>query len=156
MPNRSLTLIDAEAAQFHVMARQLRARADEDRLGPAPDFDGVVGDETVAADDQIERALALADAALARRSARRGRGCPSARRACIVRSASESSSIDVSFAIAVGVGDRRPQQRQPARSASTASSGGGVKPPVISTHGKSSVKRQPQRASRAVGSRLSR
>src|SRR5471030_235127 len=55
----------AEAAQLHVVARQLGARADEDRLLPAPDFDRVVRHQPVAADDQIERALALADAALA-------------------------------------------------------------------------------------------
>ena len=57
----------------------------------------------------------------------------------IVRSASESSRIDVSLAMAVGVDDGRPQQRQRARSASTTSSAGGVKPPVMRTHGKSSV-----------------
>ena len=33
--------------------------------GAPPDFDGVVGHQPVAADDQVERAFALADAALA-------------------------------------------------------------------------------------------
>ena len=37
----------------------------EDRLRAAPHLDGVVGDQAMAADDQVERALALADAALA-------------------------------------------------------------------------------------------
>ena len=54
----------AEAAQLHVVPRQLGARADEDRLLAAAHFHRVVGDEAVAAMNQIERALALADAAL--------------------------------------------------------------------------------------------
>src|SRR4029077_18722645 len=41
------------AATFHVVARQFRARADEDRFGTAADFDGVVGHQTVSADDQV-------------------------------------------------------------------------------------------------------
>ena len=48
-----------------MVPRQLGAGADQDRLGAPADFDGVVGDQAMAADDQIERALALADAALA-------------------------------------------------------------------------------------------
>ncbi len=60
--------------------------------------------------------------------------------ACItVRSASESSRIDVSLAMAVGVATDVLSSGSPARSASTTSSGGGVKPPVMSTQGKSSV-----------------
>ena len=59
-----LDVDDAEPAQLHVVARQLRTGADEDRFRSAPDLDGVVGDQAMAADDQIERALALADAAL--------------------------------------------------------------------------------------------
>jgi hypothetical protein len=47
------------------MAGQLRARADDDRFRSAPHFDGIVRDEAMAADDQVERAFALADAALA-------------------------------------------------------------------------------------------
>ena len=54
----------AEPADLHVMPRQLRAAAEHERLRPAPQLHGVVGDEPVAADDEIERALALADAAL--------------------------------------------------------------------------------------------
>ena len=55
----------AEAAQLHVMPRELGARADQNRFLPPPDFDGVVGDQPMPADDEIERAFALADAALA-------------------------------------------------------------------------------------------
>ena len=40
-------------------------RADKHRLRAAPDLDGVVGDQAVAPQDQVQRALALADAALA-------------------------------------------------------------------------------------------
>ena len=47
-----------------MVARQLGAGADEDRLRAAADLDGVVGHQPVPAHDQIERALALADAAL--------------------------------------------------------------------------------------------
>ena len=54
----------AEAADFHVMARQLRTAADDDRRGAPPDLDRVVGDEPMAAHDEVERAFALADAAL--------------------------------------------------------------------------------------------
>src|SRR2546426_5426172 len=50
-----------QTAQLHVVARELGARADQNRLGAAADFDRVVGHEPVSADDQIERALALAD-----------------------------------------------------------------------------------------------
>ena len=60
-----LDIDDAEPANFHVMPRQLRTGANQNRLGAPPHFDGVVGDETMAAHDQIERAFALPDAALA-------------------------------------------------------------------------------------------
>ena len=60
-----LNIDDAEPANLHVMPRQLGARADENRFGAAPHLDGVVGHEPMAAHDQIERALALPDAALA-------------------------------------------------------------------------------------------
>ena len=56
---------DAEAAQLHVMPRQLRTRADQNRLRAPPHLHRVVRDQAMAADDQVERALALADAALA-------------------------------------------------------------------------------------------
>ncbi len=55
----------SEAADFHMVPRQLRAAADQHGLLAASHFDGVVGDQPVAAHDEIERALALADAALA-------------------------------------------------------------------------------------------
>ena len=54
-----------EAAQLHVMPRQIRTGPDQDRLGSAADVDRVVGDQPMPADDQVEGALALADAALA-------------------------------------------------------------------------------------------
>jgi hypothetical protein len=57
---------DAESAQLHVMAGQLRTGADQDRLLPAAHFDRVVGHQSMAADNEIQRAFALADAALAR------------------------------------------------------------------------------------------
>ena len=53
-----------EATHFHVMPRQLGACSDHRRLAAPAYFDRVVGDQAMAADDQIERALALADAAV--------------------------------------------------------------------------------------------
>ena len=47
------------------MTRELGAHADENRFLPAADLDRIVGHEPVAADDQVERALALPDAAFA-------------------------------------------------------------------------------------------
>ena len=77
--------------------------------------------------------------------------------ACItVRSASESSRIDVNFAIAAGVATGVLSNGSPARSATNATSGGGAKPPVISTQGKSSVSATWRVRSRAAESRLSR
>ena len=55
----------AEAAHLHVVARQLRAGADHLGLAAPPHLHRVVGDQPMAAHDQIERALALADAAVA-------------------------------------------------------------------------------------------
>src|SRR4051812_22769966 len=60
-----LDVDDPDAPQFHVMARELGTCANQDGLGPPPDLNSVISHETLAADDQIERALALADAALA-------------------------------------------------------------------------------------------
>jgi len=48
-----------------MMPRELGAGANQNRLLPPPDLDRVVGHETVAAHDEIECALTLADAALA-------------------------------------------------------------------------------------------
>src|SRR5687767_13704257 len=59
-----LDIDHTQAADLHVMARQLRARADQNGLGAPPHFHGVVGHETMAANNQIERALALTDTAL--------------------------------------------------------------------------------------------
>src|SRR5438105_4095173 len=47
-----------------MMPGQLRARADDNRLSTTPYFHRVIGDEPMAADDEIQGALALADAAL--------------------------------------------------------------------------------------------
>ena len=48
-----------------MVPRQLRAGADDVRLAAAPDLHRVVSHQPVAAHDEVERALALADAALA-------------------------------------------------------------------------------------------
>ena len=81
----------------------------------------------------------------------------SMRTACrTVRSASESSRIDVSFAIAVGVMTAVFSSGTPACSASTVISEGGVKPPVISTQGKSSASAWRILSLRASESRFSR
>ncbi len=55
---------DAQPADFHVVPRQLRAAPEQHRVGPPADLDRIVRDEPMAADDEVERALALADAAL--------------------------------------------------------------------------------------------
>ena len=56
----------AEPADFDVMPRQFRARADQNGLAATADFDRVVRDESMTAADQIQRAFTLADAALPR------------------------------------------------------------------------------------------
>ena len=115
----------------------------------AAQLDGVVGHEAVAADDQIERALALADAALADdqhaeaedvHAARRGR-----RRG---RPGSVSSTAD-RRAIASGVAARRAEQRHagrgpPRRRLPAAASN----PPVTSRHGQVVAEDPPQDAAR--------
>jgi hypothetical protein len=53
-----------EAANFHVVTRQLRACAQQDGFGALPDFHRVVGHQPMAANDEVQRAFALADAAL--------------------------------------------------------------------------------------------
>ena len=74
----------------------------------------------------------------------------------IVCSASQSSRIEVSFAIAVGVATGVLSSGRFARSASMTTSAGGVKPPVMSTQGKSSVSARRNESTRAGVSRLSR
>src|SRR5262245_18020455 len=74
----------------------------------------------------------------------------------MVRSASESSRIDDSFAIAVGVATAVLSSGSRARSASRTSSTGGAKPPVMRTQGKSSVSASRIAEMRAAASRLSR
>jgi hypothetical protein len=56
---------DAEPAHLHMVPRQVGAGANQVALAAQPYFDSIVGDQPVAAYDQIERALALADAAVA-------------------------------------------------------------------------------------------
>ena len=108
-----LDVDDAEPAQLHVVPRQLRAGADQDRLGAAPDFDRVVGDQPVAADDQVERALALADAALADDQHAEAEDVHQhGVHASCARRASPRASTS-SLAIAVGVATAVLQQRQP-------------------------------------------
>ena len=138
MPNSSLTLMTPRPAQLHVMARQLGTGADQDRLGAPPHLDGVVGHQPVAADDEIERALALADAALAGdehaeaedvqqhrvQDGPLGEACPR-----------ESSSAwrSPSASPTARLEQRQPARARPRRPARC----GGVNPPVMSTHGKS-------------------
>src|SRR5207244_10252522 len=55
---------DADAAQLHVVPRQLWAGADQDRFRPAANLDGIVGHQSMATHNQVERAFALADSAL--------------------------------------------------------------------------------------------
>jgi hypothetical protein len=54
-----------EAPYLHVMASQFRTGADQVGLAAPPHLHRVVGNQAVAADDQIQRTLALADAAVA-------------------------------------------------------------------------------------------
>src|SRR5690606_17508528 len=56
---------DADPADLHVMALELVAAPDEDVVAAPRDVDDVVRDEAVAALDQVQHALALADAAAA-------------------------------------------------------------------------------------------
>ena len=63
----------------------------------------------------------------------------------IVRSARESSRIEVSLAIAVGVAAEVFNSGRLERSASSRSSAGGAKPPVITTHGTFGGEGEPQR-----------
>ena len=55
---------DAEAANFHVMANHASTRA-EHGIAFRPHMHDVVGDQAMAAHDEIERGFALADATLA-------------------------------------------------------------------------------------------
>ena len=54
----------AEPADLDVMAQELRRPAEDEPRRPPVAPDDVVGDEPVSAHDELERALALADAAL--------------------------------------------------------------------------------------------
>ena len=56
---------DADAAHLHVIADHLRRGAHQGVAVDAPDLHGVVGDQPVAALDELQRGLALADAAVA-------------------------------------------------------------------------------------------
>ena len=77
--------------------------------------------------------------------------------ACMIAcSANQSSRIEVSLAMAVGVPIEVLRSGSAARSASIATSEGGVNPPVMSTHGKSSVIASLSELVRADVSRLSR
>jgi hypothetical protein len=53
----------AEAPDLHVMPRQFRAGANQECFGPRAQFHRIVRHEAMAANNQIERALALADPA---------------------------------------------------------------------------------------------
>src|SRR5688572_10753893 len=56
---------EAQAANFHVVPRQLRTGPDDRSLPSTPHFNRVVRDQPMAPDDQVEGTFALADAALA-------------------------------------------------------------------------------------------
>ncbi len=65
MPKMRRNVDQPDAANLHVVPLQLVPAADEDvAAAPARD-DQIVGDEAVAALDEVEHALRLADAALA-------------------------------------------------------------------------------------------
>src|SRR5204862_2791170 len=109
----------------------------------------------VAAHDQIEGALALADAALAGNQDAKTEDVH--QDPCtVVRSASESSRIEPSLAIAIGVAMLVLTSGRRARSASTTSSTGGVNPPVMTTQGKSCVMARRMASVRGPAARLSR
>ena len=112
-----LDVEDAEAAHLDVVAEQLGRGAEHHARRAVVALDHVVGDEAVAAHHQLERALALADAALAeqqqadartRRPARRGGAI--ARREPLVEQRVEALIVQL---------DRScdEQQRRPGRSA---------------------------------------
>ena len=130
------------------MARQFRAGADQHRLGPAPDFHGIIGDEAMPPHDQVERALALADAALADDQDAKSQDVE--QHPCtIVRSARRSSRRDDSLAIACGVGTQLLKSGQRAVRLRRAV-GRRREPPVITTQGKSALSAD---ASRDAGGR---
>ena len=85
-----LDVDDAEAADLHVVLDDVAARPDDRLRGLALHVDDVVGDEPVAAHDEVERDLALADARLAR-----GAGCPRRTRRGAPR-ASRSEAVSTS------------------------------------------------------------
>src|SRR5712691_4708971 len=64
-PEQVLDVDHAEAPQFHVIARQLGTGADQNGFGAAATLHRIVAHEPVRAHNQVQRALALADAALA-------------------------------------------------------------------------------------------
>ena len=106
-----LDVDQSEPADLHVVPRQFRTGADDERLGPAVQIHDVVRHQAMAADDEVERALALADAALSDHRGRRGRGCPSARRAPCLSGPGGYRGRAESFDDRVGSGRLRPQQR---------------------------------------------
>ena len=63
-PNRILHVDETQSADLHVLAGGIRRPAEHERCGAAAQLDGIISHETMAAHDQVERALALADAAL--------------------------------------------------------------------------------------------
>ena len=63
MPKRAVNVDETDAADLHVVARQLVAAPDQHVVAAPADVHQIVGDEPVPALDQIEHALALADTA---------------------------------------------------------------------------------------------
>ena len=125
---------EAEPAHFHVMPRQLRAAADDDRRRAAADLDGVVGDEPMAAHDQVERALALADAAL---PDHQHAEAENVEQHAVDHFADGEAILEQRRQLADrrGRADPRRQQRHAGAVAPRTRSGGASRPPVTSTHG---------------------
>ena len=101
--------------------------------------------------DEVERALALADAALAGQEARRARGCRCSTPCRVSRGARRSSSSVVSRAIATGVASAVRRSGTPARSASAAQLRRAVEP-HRDQHARQIAREQAaQRIVRAIG-----
>ena len=64
-PEQLADVEHAESANLDVMAQELGGLAEDDARGAPVAVDDVVGDDAVPAHDELEGALALADAALA-------------------------------------------------------------------------------------------
>ena len=107
-----LDVDDAEPAHFHVMARQLGARANQDRLGAAPHLDGVVGNEPVARARSRSSAHSLFPIPLSPTISTPRPRMSSSTPCSSSRTTKLSSRIAVTLATATGVGTCVRQHRQ--------------------------------------------